>query len=140
NHNTTSEETVVACETYTWACNGSTYSTSGDKTCVTPIAGSGGCANTATLHLTINHNTTSEETIVACETYTWSCNSSTYTVSGDFTCVTPIAGSGGCTNTATLHLTINHNSTSEETVSACETYTWACNGSTYTVTGDFTCI
>ena len=58
----------------------------------------------ATLHLTINHSTTSDETQVACDSYTW--NGTTYTTSGDKTFTS--TNVAGCTNVATLHLTINH--------------------------------
>jgi uncharacterized membrane protein YccF (DUF307 family) len=48
-------------------------------------------------------NTTTSETQVSCNSYTW--NGTTYTASGDYTYQS--ANADGCTNTATLHLTIN---------------------------------
>jgi len=43
----------------------------------------------------------------------------------------------GCTNTATLDLTINYGSSSTTTVAACNSYTWT-NGVTYTAAGTYT--
>lgn len=55
--NTTSDQFETACDSYTWANgNGNTYTSSGNYTYVTTITG--GCTNTATLHLTINHKAT----------------------------------------------------------------------------------
>ncbi len=128
NHSSTSSETQVACDSYTW--NGSTYTASGDYTFSSTNAS--GCTNVATLHLTINHSSTSSETQAACDSYTW--NGTTYTASGNYTFSSTNAS--GCTNVATLHLTINHSSTSSETQTACDSYTW--NGTTYTASGNYT--
>jgi hypothetical protein len=128
NHSSTSEETAVACDSYTW--HGTTYTTSGDKTYTSTNAS--GCPSVTTLHLTINNSSTSEETQVACDSYTW--HGTTYTTSGDKTYTSTNAS--GCPNVATLHLTINNNSTTEETLSACNSYTW--HGTTYTASGDYT--
>ncbi|MBK7213170.1 MAG: hypothetical protein IPH88_07735 [Bacteroidales bacterium] len=87
------EYTASACDSYTWAVNGVTYTASGDYTFVN------GCS-TNVLHLTITPSSTVETTVAACETYTWAVNGTTYTASGDYTSVT------GCV-TSILHLTIN---------------------------------
>ncbi|WP_146819047.1 T9SS type A sorting domain-containing protein, partial [Flavobacterium noncentrifugens] len=92
-----------ACDSYTWADNGTTYTTSGTYTYVTNNVS--GCTNTATLNLTINNRTTSSVTETACNSYTWADNGTTYTTSGTYTNVTTNAA--GCTNTAVLNLTIN---------------------------------
>jgi hypothetical protein len=134
NHNTTSSESVTACDTYTWPDSGIAYTESGTYTKVTTNAE--GCSHTATLNLTINHSTTSTETATACETYTWAANGTTYTQSGTYTNIT--TNTDGCTNTATLHLTINNNTTSTVTQSACENYTWSANGLVYTESGTYT--
>ncbi|MEI7508706.1 MAG: T9SS type A sorting domain-containing protein, partial [Flavobacterium sp.] len=64
--------------------------------------------------------------------YTW--NGTTYTTSGNYTYSS--INNHGCTNVATLHLTIKNSSTSEETEVACDSYTW--NGTTYTTSGNYT--
>jgi hypothetical protein len=108
---------------------------SGSYTC-TSLNGSG-CVNTATLNLTINNSSTSSSSATACDTYTWSCNGTAYTASGAYTCTSMNAA--GCVNTATLNLTINNSSTSSSSATACNTYTWSCNGATYTSGGTYTC-
>jgi alpha-tubulin suppressor-like RCC1 family protein len=134
NNSTTSTVTETACDSYTWAANGTTYTTSGTYTHVTTNAA--GCPNTATLNLTINNSTTSTLTETACDSYTWAANGTTYTTSGTYTHVTNNAA--GCPNTATLNLTINNSTTSTVTETACDSYTWAANGTTYTTSGTYT--
>ena len=118
--------TTSACDTYTWAENGQTYTSSGVYTNVV------GC-NTATLNLTITPSTTNGDlTASACDSFTWSENGQTYTSTGIYTHVV------GC-NTATLDLTITPSTTiGSLTTSVCDTYTWAENGQTYTSSGVYT--
>ncbi|MBK6347752.1 MAG: hypothetical protein IPF68_17800 [Bacteroidales bacterium] len=120
----TVEFTDAACDTYTWALNGATYTVSGDYTYVV------GCV-TNILHLTITPSSTVEFTDAACDTYTWALNGATYTVSGDYTYVV------GCV-TNILHLTITPSGNNEYTESACDSYFWAVSGLTYTASGDYT--
>jgi Secretion system C-terminal sorting domain len=134
NNSTSSTEEVTACDTYTWAANGTTYTVSGTYTNVTTNAA--GCPDTATLVLTINNSTSSTMSATACDSYTWAANGTTYTVSGTYTNVTTNAA--GCPDTATLVLTINNSTSSTEEATACDTYTWAANGTTYTVSGTYT--
>ncbi len=135
NYTSTTSLTATACDSYTWSCNGNTYTASGTYTCTS--LNSSGCTNTATLNLTIKHSSTSSNTIVACNSYTWSCNGNTYTTSGTYTCTS--INVAGCINTATLNLTINNSSTSSSSATACDTYTWSCNGTAYTTSGTYTC-
>ncbi len=116
----------TACDTYTWAVNGTTYTASGTYTSVT------GCA-TEILVLTITPSTSNTTTTSACDTYTWSVNGTTYTASGTYTSVT------GCA-TEILVLTITPSTSNTTTISACDTYTWAVNGTTYTASGTYTSV
>jgi hypothetical protein len=120
----THHENASACDTYTWARNGQTYTASGDYTY------NDGC-DAYILHLTITASSTNEVTETACDSYTWPLNSMTYTTSGDYTDV------NGCVTTI-LHLTITPSSTVEVTEAACDSYTWALNSMTYTASGDYT--
>ena len=122
------EETVTACDSYTW--NGETYTESGDYTYTTTTTA--GCERIEVLHLTINKSERVEETITACDSYTW--NGETYTESGDYTYTTTTAA--GCERIEVLHLTINKSAATEETVITCGAYDW--NGETYTISGDYT--
>jgi hypothetical protein len=134
NNSTTSTESATACDSYTWAANGQTYTSGGTYTNTTTNAA--GCPNVATLNLTINNSTTSTESVIACDTYTWPENGTAYTTSGIYTNTTTNAA--GCDNVATLNLTINNSTTSSESVTACDTYTWTANGTTYTSSGIYT--
>jgi hypothetical protein len=91
--NTTTTTTIAACDTYTWAVNGSTYTSSGTYNEVA------GC-HTETLVLVITPSTTNTTTITACDTYTWAVNGSAYTSSGTYNVVTDC-------HTEALVLTIN---------------------------------
>ena len=126
----TSETTVVACDSYLWF--GTTYTESGDYTYVTTT--NQGCEHTAVLHLTINHSVATEETATTCDSYVW--NGKTYTESGDYTFTT--VSSNGCDSVVTLHLTVwPEVPVTEERATVChgETYTW--NGTSYSVSGDY---
>jgi len=74
---TSNTVTVSTCNSYTWALNGQTYTTSGIYTKVT------GC-HTDILDLTIEYGvpTTNTVDIVACGSYFWAKNAQTYTASG----------------------------------------------------------
>ena len=122
------EETVTACNSYTW--NGETYTESGEYTYTTTAAN--GCDSIVTLHLTINATKYAEETVVACDSYDW--NGETYTQSGEYTYTT--TATNGCDSIVTLHLTINNTQYAVESVVACDSYTW--NGETYTTSGEYT--
>ena len=134
NNSTTTSTTATACDTYTWSENGETYTESGVHTNTTTNAS--GCPNVATLNLTINKSTATGTTATACDTYTWSENGATYTESGVHTNTTTNAS--GCPNVATLNLTINKSTTSSESITACDSYTWAVDGNTYTASGPYT--
>ena len=132
--------TTSACNTYTWAGpigNGTTYTVSGTYTNVTTNAS--GCNHTETLVLTINNSDAHTTTTSACDSYTWAAplgNGTVYTTSGTYTNVSTNAS--GCSHTETLVLTINHSSTTTDTQTACNTYTWPVNGQTYTASGTYT--
>ena len=132
NHSSTSSQSVTACDNYSW--NGVTYTASGTYTKLFTAGNAVGCDSTATLILTIKHSTSSTETITACDSYTR--NGTTYTESGLFTRVFQGGNAVGCDSTSILIITINHSSTSSQTVSACDSYTW--NGITYTASGTYT--
>ncbi|HLP53514.1 MAG TPA: T9SS type A sorting domain-containing protein [Fluviicola sp.] len=137
NQPTSSTVTEVACGSYTWAENGTTYNTSGAYSVTLPGANANGCDSTITLNLTINQPSSSTVTEVACGSYTWAENNTTYTVSGSYSVVLAGANAVGCDSTVTLNLTINQPTSSTVTESACESYTWAENGTTYTTSGSY---
>jgi hypothetical protein len=137
NQSTSSTDTQSACGSYTWAANGQNYTESG--TYVVNGTNAAGCPDTKTLILTINQATSHTTTASACDTFTWSGplgNGNTYTSSTTVSHVSTNAQ--GCAHTETLVLTINQSSTSSETVTACNSYTWAANNQVYTASGTYT--
>ncbi|MCF6130500.1 T9SS type A sorting domain-containing protein [Flavobacterium sp. AS60] len=121
---TTNTTTVSECDSYTWAVNGTTYTTGGTYTSTV------GC-HTETLELTITPSTNNTTTVSECDSYTWAVNGTTYTTGGTYTSTV------GC-HTETLELTITPSTNNTTTVSECDSYTWAVNGTTYTTGGTYT--
>ena len=143
NHNTSTEYTVDACDSYTWTAeeggNGTVYTTSSPAEGYTyDYLTVDGCPSTNTLHLTIRNNSNQSFTKTACDTYTWLAaeggNGETYTTSGVYTY--DYEAANGCPSTNTLNLTVNVNSSTEYTESACDSYTW--HGTEYTTSGVYT--
>jgi len=116
-NNTTS---VTACNSYTWAVNGQTYTSPGSYNYMT------GC-HTETLNLTINSGSNASNTtyMYACVSYTWPVNGQTYTTSGIYT------HSEGC-QTEILNLTINEGNTTVGSISG--TSSSICEGETISTT------
>ncbi len=131
NQPTSSSVSATACDTYTWAQNSTTYTTSGVHTATIPNAA--GCDSTITLNLTIKNSTTATVPVTACDSYTWPINSTTYTTSGTHTATIPNAA--GCDSVITLNLTINNATSATVNQTACQTYTWPINSTTYTTSG-----
>lgn len=133
---TSSNSIVSACDTYTWAANTTTYTSSGNYSVTLAGANASGCDSTLNLDLTINISNDLTTNVSACDTYTWGINSTTYTSS---TFVSELLTNGqGCTYTHNLNLSIGYSNTGSATVSECENYTWSANGTTYTSGGSFT--
>lgn len=129
-----SSQSVTACDSYQWPINGQTYLSSGTYT--ETITNAAGCDSVVTLNLTINNSSSGSEAISTCGSYTWSANGMTYTSSGSY--VATLTNAVGCDSIATLNLTITTAASSSETISACNSYTWSANGSTYTNSGTYT--
>jgi len=65
----------------------------------------------------------------ACDTFIWAANSMVYTTSGTYTEI--LTNAQGCDSTVTLDLTITNSTSSTDTQTACNSYTWI-DGNTYT--------
>ena len=129
---TIEEATICSGDTYTWQADGKEYAESG--TYSVTLQDMNGCDSVVILHLTVNPIATTEEKIVACDSYEW--NGQTYTQSGEYVYTTTAAN--GCDSIVTLHLTINNSEIgATEYVTICygETYTW--NGQTYSTEGEY---
>ena len=122
------DTTIMACESYTWASNGNTYTASGTYT---NTVTADGCDVTDTLHLTINRGTRSTETDTACGYYTWHGRTfATSTTTPTYT----TTNAAGCDSTVTLHLTVYRDSSSAYFATVDDSYTWTNHGSTHTYT------
>ncbi len=132
NQGTFTSTSVNNCGTYTWPANGISYSTSG--TYVRTYNNVLGCASADTLKLTINQGTFTSTSITSCESYTWSINNQTYTLSGVY--VRTYNNASGCFSADTLKLTINQGTYTSNNITSCGSYTW--NGVTYTSSGIYT--
>lgn len=126
-----STETVTACDSYLWAADGNTYTTSGMYT--DTVAGSLGCDSILTLDLTVNYSVTgTTDTIMACDSFIWAMDGNTYTTGGVY--YTSIPASNGCDSVFTLDLTISNSSSSTLTETALDSYT-SPGGNVYTASG-----
>lgn len=122
--NTFDTTTTTACDSYTWAVNSQTYTSSGT------YSYKNGC-NNYVLNLTITPSLNDTTTTSACGSYVWSANGQTYTSSGSYSFVT------GC-NTSVLNLTITSSVNDTTSITACGSYTWSVNGQTYSNSGTYT--
>ncbi|GAB5538031.1 MAG: hypothetical protein Salg2KO_01340 [Salibacteraceae bacterium] len=134
NSSNTGSQTEVACDAYTWPANNQVYTSTG--TYITTLTNTLNCDSVVTLNLTINSSNTGSQTEVACDAYTWPANNQTYTTTGTYT--TTLTNSANCDSVVTLNLTINASNTGSQTEVACDSYTWAATGQTYTSTGIYT--
>lgn len=127
---------VTNCNSYTWVGTGLTYTTSGTYTATLIAANT--CDSIVTLNLTINYSSVNTpSTVTACNTYTWPVNSVIYTASGTYT--QSFTNVSGCDSSVSLILTINQSSNNAPAnVTACNTYTWPVNSTTYTASGSYT--
>ena len=123
---------VDACNSYTWPANNQTYTTTGPRSAT--LQTGAGCDSLVTLNLTIRQSTSSNQTAVACSSYTWPVNGQTYTTSGPKTGI--LQNSEGCDSVITLNLTINQASSSTLTQSSCNSFTL--NNQTYSQSGTYT--
>ena len=118
---------ATACDEYMW--NGTTYTETGIY--IDTIPSQAGCDSIVTLHLTINRSIITEQTEVACDSYTWT-DGKTYTESGTYYQYLQTIHS--CDSTVVLHLTVNRSIEVPYEVTTCDSYTWS-NGITYTQSG-----
>lgn len=118
---------IEACDSLTWI-DGVTY-TESTQTPVFTLTNSELCDSVVTLHLTITHSSSSIDTIVACDSLTW-IDGITYTESTQEPTMV-YTNAEGCDSVVTLHLTIKHSSSSIDSVTTCDSYTWV-DGVTYT--------
>lgn len=109
----TGTDTRTECDSYTWI-DGNTYTVSNNVAIFNILNGAAnGCDSLVTLDLTILESTTATQTETALDSYTWSVNNETYTISGQYTAVIPNAD--GCDSTIMLDLTMSYTGLNELT-------------------------
>jgi hypothetical protein len=136
NLNDTISDTVIACDSYTWAANGMMYTSSGNYSAT--FTNQLGCDSIMQLNLTINSSDSTTVPVTACDFYDWSPNGGTpvrYSASGNY--VTTLQNVSGCDSVVSLSLIINTSDTVSQTASACDSYTWPANGTTYSMSGNY---
>ena len=123
-------DTITACSTYN-SPSGKSWSSSG--TYQDTLISLAGCDSIVSLHLTIKSPSTATDTVTDCFYHTW-INGQTY-ISNNTTATTTLINSVGCDSIITLNLTINYPTSSTDTLSACDSYTWI-DGITYTTSNN----
>lgn len=88
--------------------------------------------------LIVNTATASVDIQAACNAYIWPLNGTAYTTSGSY--METIVNAAGCDSIVTLDLTISATTSTSETVTACDSYTWSANGLTYFSSGIYTAV
>jgi gliding motility-associated-like protein len=128
NHSTVDVDSVVSCGSFTWI-DGNTY-TSSTNTPSFLMTGPNGCDRFVLLDLTINNSTSTIDSVVSCDNYTW-IDGNTYTTSTNLPTFI-LTRSNGCDSVVSLALTINFSISSVDTITACDHFTWI-NGNTYSL-------
>ena len=114
------------CNSYTWI-DGITY-TSNNNTAFITYPSSSGCDSIVYLNLTIHNNTYATDVHSSCSSYTW-LDGNTYSSSNNSAIFTT-SNAAGCDSIITLDLTILSSSSSNDSVSACDSLAWI-DGITY---------
>ena len=120
-------DNVVACDSYTWI-DGITYNSS-NSIAQMVFTNSFGCDSIVTLNLELNYSTFGTDEISACDSYTW-IDGITYSSSTN----TPeyiIPNAQGCDSLVQLELSIINSTSSTETVTTCDHFSWI-DGNIYT--------
>jgi photosystem II stability/assembly factor-like uncharacterized protein len=96
-------ESRTSCDSYFWASDNFTYTTSGTYTAL--LINVANCDSIATLNLTITNNTSGTDIQTACDSLVW-IDGNTYTSSNSAATHT-LTNAVGCDSVVTLNLTIN---------------------------------
>ena len=133
NKSSTAAISDTSCDTYTWAQNGKTYSSSGVYLDTISGGNAIGCDSIVTLNLVIYNSNTGLDQQTACDSYSW-IDGKTYTTSNSSAQFT-LSNALGCDSIVTLNLTINKSNTGIFKTTACDSYTWI-DGKTYTASNN----
>jgi hypothetical protein len=130
----TGTDIQVACDTFTWI-DGITYTSSTTSAMHTLVGGAAnGCDSVVTLILTINNSKTASLALSGCGFVQW--NGVNYVANGQYQQV--LQANNGCDSVLTLNVAVTPITGTRMAASACDDYTWATNGATYTMSGQYT--
>ena len=124
-------ESDTSCDTYTWAANAQTYTTSGRYRFATQTVN--GCDSVMYLNLTVNYSNTGDTSAIVCEPFTW--YGTTYDESGEPTHV--FTNQDNCDSTVTLHLTVGQAYLISEADSMCAGGVYEYHGLSLTTEGTY---
>ena len=130
-NSTSSTDTQVQCDSFTWALNGQTYYTSQIDTIQS--INLDGCQHIDSLDLTINYSTSNLDTRPVCDSYFWPVDGNSYTTSGLY--ISSSTNIDGCLHTDSLDLTVIYSSSTYTAVIECDIYTWSVTSQPYTSSG-----
>ncbi|GAB5538026.1 MAG: hypothetical protein Salg2KO_01290 [Salibacteraceae bacterium] len=127
----TTSQTDTACNAFTWVANNVTYTSTGVY--YDTLTNVHGCDSFVSLDLTVHYSDTVPQTDTACNAFTWAANNFTYTSSGTY--YDTLVNVNGCDSFVSLDLTIYYSDTTNQTDTACNSFTWIANNVSYTTTG-----
>jgi Secretion system C-terminal sorting domain len=127
---TASTDTQVACGSYTWPLNSTTY-TSSTNTETVILTNAAGCDSIVTLDLTIKQATTGLQNLVECAGYSITVGANTYNTTGVYTDTLVAAAANGCDSILTTDLTVLPELTGLVNNTICNNESVVINGTTY---------
>ena len=158
---TNGDTTVIACDHYTWARTGVTYTSSAEPTYTLVNGNAQGADSIITLHLTINPNPTinvsgntniyigqtTTLTASGANTYTWAAGGANVSTNNPYTTpalnsttIYTVSGTDANNCTGSTNVTVNVTSApatnGDTSVVACGSYTWARTGVNYTASAE----
>ena len=126
------QSAVAACDSFFWAGDSTTYTSSGTYTAT--LASAAGCDSIVELDLTINTPSQGPaDTVATCNVYVWPVTGMPLFNSGDYD--TTLTNAAGCDSTVSLNLTINLPDTTDLLVAACDSFFWSADSTVYTSSG-----
>jgi hypothetical protein len=133
NTSSSSSQTVSVCDSLSSPSGSFVWTTSGIY--MDTLVNNYGCDSIITTNLVVNYSSITNDTVVSCDSYFWIKNNVTYVSSGTYS-ITGISV-GGCDSISNLMLTINNSDSVTQTVTSCDSFTWAANGNVYTSSGTY---
>lgn len=125
------DTTILACYSYYWSESGLSYNQSGDYS--VSYLSSNNCDSIVTLHLDIQHDTSTTQNTISCDQYLWNANNVEYFQTGTFS--TTLTTNHGCDSSVTLNLIILESTAGDTASTSCDQFQWY--DSFYYQSGDY---